>query len=57
MQMLSVFHRFCVDMEPYPVGGTRLNAVWRTYLCNFIHGGEDTTDKYIAPASLRADFC
>jgi hypothetical protein len=34
--MMEQFHLFCLDQQPYPTGGSKLDALWRTFLTNYV---------------------
>jgi hypothetical protein len=53
---MGAFQDFCLDTGPYPTGGTRLGAVWRTLLTNYVTGGPLGQDFIEAPAILGEHF-
>lgn len=54
--MMEQFHLFHDDQDPYPTGGSKLDALWRTFLCNYISTGDSMGEYEVAPASYRAHF-
>jgi len=53
---MEAFQNFCLDIEPYPTGGTRLDAVWRTFLTNYIPTGPTTGEIKKAPATFGGHY-
>jgi hypothetical protein len=54
--LMQIFAKFCLDPEPYPTGGTRLGAAWRTFLTNYVHNNFSFNDIAEAPAVFGNHF-